>query len=253
MSNEKDVHAGLEGLGLNPKEVAVYLALLTLGPSAIRKIAEQAGVNRGTTHDALKELQKKGLVSYYHKETRQHFVAEEPKALLNLLARKKQDIERAEADIRDLLPYLHALTRPAGNSPAVKYYKGYTGLRTILEDVLDATEQLPQKEYAAYSSSAIRPYLYQKNAFPSFTEERIRRKIAVRAIAIGSGGEMQGRDKRKWLTKDERTPIYTLIYAGKVAMISVNQDGVPHGLIIEDDGIYATQLLIFDSLWNSLK
>ncbi len=247
------MQSALLGLGLSTKEAAVYLSLLSLGPTAIRKIGEHAGINRGTTHDALRELQRRGLVSYYHKEKRQHFVAEEPKSLTNLLLRKKQEIEKTEAAIKELIPQLYSLSRAAGNSPTVKYYKGYAGLRTILEDVLDATDTIPKKEYAAYSSSSIRPYLYHKDAFPTFTNERIKRKISMRAISIGPGGDIHGKDERKWLTKEEGAPTYTLLYAGKVAMISVSQSGTPHGLIIEDMGIYKTQLLLFGSLWNSLK
>ncbi|MBI2623332.1 MAG: helix-turn-helix domain-containing protein [Candidatus Liptonbacteria bacterium] len=247
------MQSALVGLGLNAKEATVYLSLLSLGPTAIRKIAEHTGINRGTTHDALKELQHKGLVSYYHKEKRQHFVAEEPKALANLLLRKKQEIEDTERAVHELIPRLSSLSRAAGSHPTVKYYRGGSGIRTILEDVLDSAERLPKKEYAAYSSSSIRPYLYHKDAFPKFTDERIKRKIAMRAIGIGPGGDIHGKDERKWLTKEESAPTYTILYAGKVAMISVSESGVPHGLIIEDEGIYTTQLLLFDSLWNLLR
>jgi sugar-specific transcriptional regulator TrmB len=246
------MQSALEGLGLTAKEVAVYLALFSLGPSPIRKIAEHAGINRGTTHDILRELQQKGLVSYYHKEKRQHFVAEEPKALVNLILRKKRDIEDAERQVQSILPHLTSLAGGGRSRPTVKYYRGYAGVRAILEDVLDSTGALPKKEYAAYSSAAIRPYLYRKDAFPNFTEERIKRNISMRAIAIGSGGEMYGRDRRKWLTQEESAPTYTLLYAGKIAMVSVGESGIPHGLIIEDKGIYETQLLLFNSLWNSL-
>ena len=87
-----NVTSVLQKLGLAEKEIKVYLALLSLGPSAIRKIATKAGVNRGTTHDALKTLQREGLVSYYHKEKRQHFVAEDPKVLENIVNRKKAEL-----------------------------------------------------------------------------------------------------------------------------------------------------------------
>src|SRR3989338_8812183 len=132
----ENIPSALEKLGLDSKETSIYISLLSLGPSPIRKIAEHAGINRGTTHDTLRELREKGLVSYYHKEKRQHFVAEEPKALANLLLRRKQDIEKTEAAIKEIIPELSSLSRAAGNSPTVKYYKGYAGLRTILEDVL---------------------------------------------------------------------------------------------------------------------
>ncbi|MCK4799448.1 TrmB family transcriptional regulator, partial [Candidatus Parcubacteria bacterium] len=47
---EKSLHE----FGLKEKEIKIYLALLDLGPSSIRKIAELAKVNRGTSYDILK-------------------------------------------------------------------------------------------------------------------------------------------------------------------------------------------------------
>ena len=59
--------------GLSDKEVKVYLALLELGPSPVRKVAGKAGVNRGTTYDILKSLRDQGLAGYYHKDKHQYF------------------------------------------------------------------------------------------------------------------------------------------------------------------------------------
>ncbi len=46
----------LQKLGLGEKEIAVYLALLSHGPSSVRKIAGISGINRGTTYDCLRAL-----------------------------------------------------------------------------------------------------------------------------------------------------------------------------------------------------
>ena len=46
-------------LGLSAKETAVYTALLSLGPASVRKVGETAGINRGTTYDALRILQER--------------------------------------------------------------------------------------------------------------------------------------------------------------------------------------------------
>lgn len=242
----------LEQAGLTQKEAAVYLTLLQLGPTAIRKIAEKAGINRGTTYESLKKLQKMGLVSYFHQGKHQHFVAEEPKALANLLSRKKADVKEAEACLPGIIADLSSLSKKTDHRPVVKFYENYSGVRTILEDVLDSVKKLPKREYAAYSSSSISPFLYHPDAFPNFTAERVKRKIFVRTIASGPGGAIHGRDERKWLSKKQGAPVYKLIYAGKVAMISVGINGAPHGLIIEDGGIYKTELLIFNSLWKHL-
>lgn len=242
----------LQKLGLSEKEIKVYLAMLSIGPSAIRKIAAKAEINRGTTHEALKTLQREGLVAYYHKEKHQHFTAENPRVLENIVNRKKEEIGNIEKNLKSIIPELSSLSEAAGGRAVVKFYENYSGIRTILEDALDSAGKLDKKEYAAYSSSEISPYLYHKKAFPNFTEERIKRKIYVRTIASGPGGNTYGQDERKWLTKKESAPTYTLIYGGKVAMISIGKNNIPHGLIVEDEGIYKTQLSIFNSVWKSL-
>lgn len=242
----------LEKLGLSDKEIKIYLALLSTGPTAIRKIGEKANINRGTTYELLKKLQAVGLVSYFHKGKRQHFVAENPRVIANIISRKKTEIGEAENNLEKIMTELSSLSVGLKNQPVIKFYENYSGIRTILEDVLDSTAHLPKKEYVAYSSSNIRPYLYNPNAFPDFTEKRISKKIHVRTIAIGPGGNTSGDDERKWITKKEGAPTYTLLYAGKVAMISLSPENIPHGLIIEDEGLYKTQILIFNSLWNVL-
>lgn len=250
----EEIEKILEQIGLNSKEAKIYLTLLELGPTAIRKIAEKANINRGTTYESLKKLQKIGLVSYFHQGKKQHFVSEEPSVLNNLLSRKKLELKEAEANLPKALSSLSTFSKQKTEKPVIKFYENYGGIRTILEDVLDSFKKNPKKEYAAYSSSSIRPYLYHKDAFPNFTEERIKRKIFVRTIAIGQGGSLHGQDDRKWLTKKEgSSPIYTLIYDKKIAMISVGENNIPHGLIIEDKGVHETERLIFDSLWKTLK
>lgn len=247
-----DLGKTLEKMGLSEKEIRIYMALLSMGPTAIRKIAEKANVNRGTTYELLKKLQHLGLVSYFHQGKQQHFVAEDPRVLSNILQRKKTEIGEAENNLTKIISELSSLSKISNSRPIIKFYENYSGVRTILEDVLHSTVNFPTKDYAVYSSSSIRPYLYHTDAFPNFTEKRIKKKIHVRTISIGSGGTVQGKDERKWLTKKEGAPTYTLLYAGKVAMISLGLQNIPHGLIIEDETIYKTQRLIFDSLWRTL-
>lgn len=245
------VSEALARLGLSEKEIAVYLALLSVGPSPIRRVAEAVGINRGTTHAMIRALQKRGLVSYYHKATHQYFVAEEPDALLRVVERQRADLTGLADQLRSVLPQLRALTSNSEERPVVKYYEGVEGIRTILEHVLDETGKLPAKAYAVYSSANLRSYLYQE-AFPSFTEERKRRGIFVRAMAIGAGGRLAGLDERRWLTRKGGAPTYTLLYAGRVAMISLDRRGAPRGVIIEDAALFATQQLLFDWMWEAL-
>lgn len=244
--------SSLKKIGLNEKEAKIYLTLSELGPTSVRMLAKATGVNRGTAYDVLKSLQAMGVVSYYHKATKQYFAAEDPNKLVEAAEKKIKDLAEIKKNIINLLPELRSLQNKAGAKPVVKYYEGYQGVKTILQDVLEATDTDKEviKKYYVFSASSIRPYLYQ--AFQQFTVERVKRGIAVDVIAIGEGGEEAMLSQRKWLTKNEGSPTYILIYADKVAMISVNKEKEPLGLIIEDKALFKTQLQLFNFIWKSL-
>ena len=105
-------------------------------------------------------------------------------------------------------------------------------------------------ETITMNKSSIKKHLYQ--AYPGFSAQRIKLGIKVKTISIGPGGETVGLDPRKWLTQKESSPTYTLIYSGKVALVSVDAEGKPMGVIIEDRNIYQTQKMIFDFIWQQL-
>jgi sugar-specific transcriptional regulator TrmB len=247
MSTINDV---LKHFGLSVKQSSVYLKLLAIGPSSVRKIADEVQINRGTTHAILKELHHLGLVSYYHQETRQYFVAEHPKALNEILKKRQADMQSLKQELAEIMPQLNIL-HATNDQPVMKYYEGNSGIRTILQDVLDITQELPKKTYAVYSSANIRKYLYA--AFPNFTAERERRGIAVQVIALGSGGKETKFAERRWLKQQKGAPTYQLIYANKIALISIDATDTPRGIIMEDAATAHTQRLLFDHLWQTLQ
>lgn len=238
----------LKKLNLNDKEIKVYLKLLEYGAISVRSLAELTDINRGTTYDILKRLQELGLVSYYHQDTKQHFVAEDPEKLLKLLASQETELHEAKEGIRDLIPELKSLQEKEDNRPTTKLYEGKAGIRQILDDVLESVSKEINKEYFIYSATKSSEDI--NSAYPEFTKERIKRKIAVKAISLAKGGRTSGLDERKWLATDEQSATFVIIYAGKCAFLSRNKSGQPVGVIIENKNIYETQKIIFDSLWK---
>lgn len=241
----------LKQLGFSEKEIQVYQALLALGPSSVRIIAQKAEVNRGTTYDILKDLIKRGLVSYYHQDKHQYFLAEDPERLNNFLDEKIEGLNRSKSEVLKIIPELKSIYNRAEQKPVVKYYEGAKGVKTILEDVLQVMSEAEEKEYYVYSASDIRKYLYED--FPNFAKERVKRKIKCKVIAIGEGGELWGLDERKWMASTAGSPTFIIIYHHRTALISLDKDKNPIGLIIADPGIWQTQKMIFEYLWKALK
>lgn len=239
----------LKKLGFSDKEAKIYLALLSLGPSPVRKLADYSGLNRGTAYDSLKWLQEQGVVSFYNKESKQYFVAENPEKLYDVIHRQEADLRDVNQQLEKVVPELQALYNSGGERPVARYYEK-KNISEILEDVLACCEKAGEKEYRIYSVEGLREYLYEN--FPNFSDVRIGKGIRVKVIAIGDGGELRGLDERKWLKQKIKTPTYIFIYPGKTAYISLDAKKEPIGVVIENDGVYETQKQIFDSLWNVL-
>lgn len=238
-------------LGLGDKEVAVYLALLEHGATSVRNLAVLTKLNRGTTYDILKKLQELGLASFFHKNTKQHFIAEDPEKILKLLADREDDLKKAEEKIKELIPQLKSLQEKGGDKPVTKFYEGKAGIKFILDDILSSLKEAGLNEYYIYSAVGVREDVY--GAYPDFNKKRIKNNVKANTISLSSGGGTYGLDERKWL-KTEKTNegnmTYILIYADKCAFISRDSRNNPVGVIIENKMIYETQKAIFLQLWK---
>jgi len=240
----------LELLGLTPKDLDVYLALLRLGTAPLRRTAEEAGYNRGTTYDSLKRLLETGLVSYVDAKSHRYFTAEDPQKLHGLATRKEVALQEAQIKIEALLPQFRSIAGAAKYRTAVRYYEGATGVRDILNDVLLTTEKVKGKTYRIYSSAKLRELI--ADAWPAFTATRVKRDVTVRAISLGEGGKVQGKDQRRWLSKKASSSAYIFIYGQKTAYVSADKDGKLFGAVIDDENVTSTQAMIFDAVWETL-
>ncbi len=242
----------LKDFGLSDKEISVYLALVALGPSPVRLVGEKAEINRGTTYDILRSLQDLGLVSFFDKEAKQYFMAEDPEKLITALDERKKNIDKVKSELNEHLPELRALFQISGDKPRVSLYEGMDGVRQILEDVLDVMDEVNPSEYYVYSSAGLRGNVYE--AMPDFSNRRIKRGISVKTLALGNGGQTVGLDERKWLPTGgkEFKSTYEIIYGNRVAHISLDVGQNPVGVIIQNSGIYETQKFIFNSLWEKI-
>jgi sugar-specific transcriptional regulator TrmB len=249
-----EIQVILKNFGLSEKEIAVYLALIELGPSSVRETSVKSKVNRGTTYDILKALIALGVVSYYNKESKQYFVAEEPEKLLTAIDQKKEDLQEVRESISENLPLIKILFEKQGGKPIVKFYEGSKGVRQIFEDVLEEVAAVKDKTYYLYSSATAEHRKNVYGAMPDFSEKRIKKGIKVKIISLGEGGQLAGMDERKQMSigKTDLKATHEIIYAGKVAHISIDSNGEPVGVVIQNEEIYHMQKIIFEFNWSKL-
>ena len=121
--------------GFSEKEIAVYVALLSLGKGIVTKISRTASVSRTTTYDILNSLSQKGLVKISGKEPKQEYVVESPERLEKFISegveKKNNDLNK----IKYVIPELFSIYNTK-ETPKVRYYEGIDGLKKALEDTL---------------------------------------------------------------------------------------------------------------------
>jgi hypothetical protein len=119
-----------------------------------------------------------------------------------------------------------------------------------LEDVLQSGEN----EYYLYSSSTAEDRKSIYSDMPDFSKKRIKKDIKVKIISLGEGGQLAGLDERKQMPTEgkEIKSTHEIIYAGKVAYISLDDKENPVGVVIQNQAVYETQKLLFEFNWSKL-
>lgn len=238
----------LTTLGLTPEESKVYLAALELGGSFVSGIARRAKVNRSTCYHTLGNLVSKGLVSSYQKGKVLHFVAEDPKRLMQMAEEK---VQHAKA----LIPELLSITNTLGFKPKVRFYEGLEGIKSIYADILTTKGEVlgytNLKKVTAFFPDFYRAYCHAK----------IKNGIKTRNIAPATEGgveivspfypkkfdpnllEVLMVNPKQFQFENE-----IVIYGNKVAVMSLNQDELI-GLLVESPVLAKTMKSVFDLAW----
>src|SRR5437870_1872957 len=109
----------LKRVGLEEREVEVYLALLSMKVARASSVAKAAHQSRSHTYLVLQSLQEKGLVSQTERGKIIHFVAEPPERLLSFLQNREQEVKEVSQLVKGALPFLSSLTASLKGPPRV--------------------------------------------------------------------------------------------------------------------------------------
>lgn len=224
----------LASLGLNEKEIAIYVSNLRLGSALVQDIAKSAKLNRTSAYDILSSLEKKGFVSYTIQSGKRYYQSTDPSKIFDLLKEKENLVKKA-------LPELKSIKESVAKKPSVEVYVGKEGLKSIFEDIL--------RNSKSFSCIASKKHLFKlfKYYFPHFVKRRIKKGIQVRILSNEPPYDKKA--PYKLIKKGIKTA--TWIYNGKIAMVSL-EEKEPIGILIDEKNFYETQKAMFDLLWENL-
>jgi len=238
----------LEDFGLSPEESRVYLTLLELGGSFASVIASRAKIPRVNAYYILDALRRRGLVTSNLKGKVKFFVAEPPQVLVNQMQDKWLAAKK-------VLPKLQSLGRVSGFKPVIRTYEGLEGIKSILDQSLEA-----KSEVLGYTNLAALGLLLP-DYLKTYAEKLVKRGIKTRWLSPST--EEARRFIERFYPKGYPQELVEIlfvnpnefnfenqisIYDQTVAVLSLNPDELI-GLVI-DSSVYAkTERAIFNLAW----
>ena len=97
----------LQEIGLNQNESEVYVSILQNGKCLPSRVAKETKINRTTVYSIIKKLSKMDMV--IEDESSPYVHANEPKSLLYLLQKEKEELDKKAILIESLVKNLEIL------------------------------------------------------------------------------------------------------------------------------------------------
>ena len=103
--------SSIKAIGLSIGETVVLGVLLKDGELSASEIAKESRLNRTTTYGFLHELEQRGLVTRAQGKRAATFKSVPPEELPEVLARKREELQRREQELREALPKIIEMGR----------------------------------------------------------------------------------------------------------------------------------------------
>jgi sugar-specific transcriptional regulator TrmB len=235
----------LKNVGLDEKTAKVYMAVLALGTSSVKTIAEKAELKRPTVYLHLDELIQKGFIQRITIGKREYYHVIDPKLVEKKLEEGLQEWKKEVKEFEKL--------REGQGKPSVTVFEGEKGLNQVYEEIKNVRELMFWSDLSSVERKF--PGIFQK-----INQATIDNKIFTREI-IADTPEARQSSKRwaatageMYLSRLASGPIFndTVIYGNVVAFFRL-QDYNLFVVRIEDTTIAETTKTLFEMAWRSAK
>lgn len=244
----------LKSVGLHPKEVLAYEALLKLGETSIKPLLRETGLKRGNLYDVLYSLEKKELCELTHKDKKTRFRPTSPHHLKTLTDLEQDRITKTGRELSVILPKLNEQFLSHTNKPFVNYYEGVDGIKKIHKLILEKKQ--PLKIFASFvdrNNQTLRE-LIEKQAHKQKLLNIPHQAIVPAKHYITNKEKLTEHKKNNILIKkldNFELPSQIVIFGNSVAISALSSQIMT--TYIESASIAKTLEMIFNHLWTTAK
>ncbi len=239
-------------LGLNEKEAAVYLSLLSVDSSSVLDLATKTKIKRPTVYIVLESLAKKGLVSETTVGKKTHYQAEPPERLETYIERQKISLDEQYKRLKDVIPQIKSVQRQGGQKPLVQYFEGKEGVFSMNEALYENDDN-GGTAYLMYSRDLL-DEVFPVEERNKFKKVRLAKNVKTKVIYSKKDGVIPSDDSGDRAKIDEKKHPITCdisIYKDRVR-IGILSKRVS-GIFIKSHELAETWRSLFEVAFEKLK
>ncbi len=244
------INDALEQIGLTQRESLIYIHLLKYGPSSPTEIATQTSIKRPNVYDAIKSLEKQGLIKY-HLVSKRKLIAPEPVEKIEELVTHRLHL------VQNLIPSLKSINQEGTFKSTITFYQGKRAMVNLLKEVLS----MKGGELLGLWSSQDMDRILDKKTILSFIRTREKKGIKARVLHhmkkedLKEYGEELASERDSKITQIGYVPdnaLFTLsmlIYDDSVSFFSSKKES--YGFKVESREYAELQRMLFENLWQN--
>lgn len=251
----------LKRIGLNNKEIAVFLSLFKLGSSTVSQVSYDTGITRTHIYTIVESLQKQGLVNEIEIRGVKQYAAIDYENLVSFISKKQKELEELYQDFQKNASEFHVLTAPHATKTRVRFFDGVAGIKSINAEIrADLQKQRnPYQFHVIFSPDkmeAILPRWIEENRHIYYEPLMDKYAIIAETPLLPSFLNNVEKNRQKnfhhkvWPKDKSEFPTDTLCWFDKIAYLDMTQH--PSGIIIENSAIAETFRMWFQAIYTSL-
>ncbi len=237
----------LESIGLTPREIKVYIALLEVGSSSVGKIIKKSGIPSSKIYETLEKLKSKGFVSSIIDKNRQQFNAVDPKSILDYL---KEETRRIAETV---IPKLEEIKQKPKKEKTSTIFEGIRGMKLIYEKMLRTTK----RGDTIYVMGASQAQELLEDYLINFNKRRIKLGVKMDIIfyedarKYGKIREGMPLTRVRYLKKEQVSPAWFDLFNDNLVIFDLKE--TPTSILITDENITKSFREYFTFLWKSAE
>ena len=197
----------LTQIGLNVKEAKIYVDLLKRESASASQIAKDLGYDRTTTYYNLLQMINKGFVTSLIKEGKKHFIATQPKRVLQIIKQREEDFSR-------LMPKLEEISISKKQDVNIEILQGKTGLNRLFKEIIESGKELvdfgvDEERFIEYGAANFKLYVNEVN----------RGKIKERLLSVSGAKRIGKRSRYRFIDESYFSPVPSAVFGDKIAFI----------------------------------